>query len=629
MSYRLATASYQFLLAAIPFLGILWLVDLPLLLRLPVLDASYLSVMVGMAIAAGFLRNPYGKRAGALELTIGILALACWFWAGYNHGDWLIDIANRGPEKWLPGLIGLVLLLEALRKNCGTPITALVSVIGLYAFLGHHLPGAFEAPYTSPARLVLYLYSDTNGVPGLVLGVCVTVVLGFIVLGAVMGAVGSSKYFTDLAMGAMGHRRGGPAKVAVVASSIFGSISGSTVANVMSTGVVTIPLMKRSGFPPHVAAAIEAVASNGGQLAPPVMGATAFLIAEFLQIPYSDVVAAALIPAIIYYFILFMQVDLIAARHGLHGLPRDQLPKLGQTFRHGWLYLTPLALLIYFLFWLGYTPGKTALICAATTAVAGFLVMRRLPDREMIRSFFHQSGGTLVTLILICAAAGIVIGALNISGLGFLLTNVLSHVGESAGLLVMLALTAVIAIFLGMGMPTAAVYILLSIILAPAIVGMGVPELPAHLFIFYFGLLSMLTPPVAIASYAAASLAGAGLWKTGLAGLRLGSSAFILPFLFALNPALVAQGSWLAIGLATVTVSFAGYLLARCMAGRKNGDRTDWQRSWAFLIAAMIVGTSTLWSGPESFLVLVPTAIVFLLINLKTGLNRFKLGVRQ
>lgn len=255
--------------------------------------------------------------------------------------------------------------------------------------------------------------------------------------------------------------------------------------------------------------------------------------------------------------------------------------------------------------------------------------MRRLPDREMIRSFFHQSGGTLVTLILICAAAGIVIGALNISGLGFLLTNVLSHVGESAGLLVMLALTAVIAIFLGMGMPTAAVYILLSIILAPAIVGMGVPELPAHLFIFYFGLLSMLTPPVAIASYAAASLAGAGLWKTGLAGLRLGSSAFILPFLFALNPALVAQGSWLAIGLATVTVSFAGYLLARCMAGRKNGDRTDWQRSWAFLIAAMIVGTSTLWSGPESFLVLVPTAIVFLLINLKTGLNRFKLGVRQ
>ncbi|HED12797.1 MAG TPA: TRAP transporter fused permease subunit, partial [Gammaproteobacteria bacterium] len=419
MQRYVAARLYDILLASIPTLGILWLIDAQVKLGLVILDASYFSVMVGLTIGVGFLGKPYGKEAGMLEILLAAVAMACWFWGAYNSGDWLIDIANRGPEKWLPGAVGLLLLLEALRRNCGAPIAYLVSGIGLYAFIGYLFPGSFEAAYVSPDRLILYFYSDTNGVPGLVIGVGTTIVLGFIVLGAVMSEVGASEFFTDFAMAIMGHRRGGPAKVAVVASSLFGTISGSTVGNVMSTGVITIPLMKRSGFPAHIAAGIEAVASNGGQLAPPVMGTTAFLIAQFLQVPYSEVVTAAIIPAIIYYLVLFLQVDLIAARYGLNGLNRDQLPKLGEVLSKGWPYIVPLVMLVYLLFWLGFTPGKTAIYSAGLTAVVGLMVQRRLPGLTLLQSFLRRSGQTLISLLLICAAAGIVIGSLNISGLGF------------------------------------------------------------------------------------------------------------------------------------------------------------------------------------------------------------------
>ncbi len=600
--------------AALPVLGALWLADVPQYVGLVFVDAAYLNFMAGITIAAGFLGRPYRQRLGVLEVLLALTAIAAWTWSAYNYEDWLIDIANRGPEKWLPGAVGLALMLEALRRTCGTPITLLVAVIALYGFVGHNLPGALEAAYTAPDRLVLYLYADTNGVPGIVLGVGVTIVLAFVLLGSVMGEVGSSAFFTDLAMASMGHRRGGPAKVAVTASSLFGMISGSTIGNVMTTGIITIPLMKKSGFPKHVAAAIEAVASNGGQLAPPVMGATAFLIAEFLQVSYAEVVAAAIIPAAVYYLVLFLQVDLIAQRHDLHGLPRADLPRLAGVVAKGWPYVLPLALLIYLLFWLGYSPGKSALYAAGLTLVIGLLGQRRKPDRALVRGIVMGAGRGLVPLLLICAAAGVVIGILNITGLGFLLTNVLTKVGESGGLLVMLGLTALIAIFLGMGMPTAAVYVVLSIILAPAIVKMGVPAMAAHLFIFYFGLLSMLTPPVAIASYAAGGLAGAGLWETGLAGLRLGASAYILPFLFALNPALVGQGSWVAVGIVFVTTVMAGYLLAHALVPEGDGTARDWGRGGLLFAGAVVVGGATLWTGPESPLALAPAGLALIVL---------------
>lgn len=596
---RTAEGLRALLLPAVPVLGILWLMDLPFHLGFAVVTAAFLSVMAGVATGLAFLIRPFGDRPGWIELALAIAGMAAWFWGAWNHADWLVDFANRGISKWGPGLAGIVLLLEGVRRVCGLPVTLVAVVCLIYAFVGHNLPGNLEAPYTAPARVVLYMYSDTNGVPGLVMGVASTVVLGFVVMGAVMGAVGASAFFTDAALGVMGGRRGGPAKVAVVASTLFGSISGSTVGNVMTTGVVTIPLMKRTGFRPHMAAAIEAVASNGGQLAPPVMGATAFLIAEFLQVPYSDVVMAAAIPAAIYYLVLFLQVDLIAAREGLHGLPKSELPSIWRVLARGWVYLVPIGLLIWLLFWQGYQPGKSALYAALGMIVAGVIAGGPGRDWRALLGVFHDAGQTLVTLLLICGAAGIVIGSLNLTGLGFLLTNALAGVGETFGIFAMLAVTAVIAIFLGMGMPTAAVYIVLSIILAPALTRMGMVPMAAHLFIFYFGLLSMLTPPVAVASYTAGALAGAGLWQTGIAGMQLGAGAFILPFLFALNPALLGYGTLLEDIVAITTVVAGSYLLATSLVGLGGGAR-GMMLQVSLVGLAAIVGTATLWLGPSS-----------------------------
>src|SRR5690606_9965253 len=280
-----------------------------------------------------------------------------------------------------------------------------------YGLFGSHLPGIFSAAEIAPARFILYLYSDTNGIPGLVLNVGATQILGFIVFGAVLNAVGGSRILTDLAMATMGHRRGGPAKVAILASSFFGTLSGSTVANVMSTGVVTIPMMKRSGFPARYAAAIEAVASNGGQIAPPVMGATAFVIAEFLQVSYAEVALAAVLPAAAYYLMLYLQVDRYAAAHGLVGVDRAELPPIGSALAKAWPLLLPLGVLMYFLFGLGYAPGKAALYSAgASYALYLVTAPRGAPRLAILPEIARSSAATVIPVLLVCAIAGIVIG---------------------------------------------------------------------------------------------------------------------------------------------------------------------------------------------------------------------------
>ena len=293
-------------LALIPAIGILWIFSVPDYFQLGLLTAQVIVVVFGLANGAVFLKHPYGKHAGILEFFLAICTLVLWLWMSWNLEDWLLLMAERPAEMWLPGMVALLLMMEGIRKATGKVIAALVGVMIIYGFLGDHLPGVLEASVFPPTKTIVYLYADHNGVPGLVLQIIVELVLAFIMFGKMMEVSGAMTFLNNLALGVMGHRRGGPAKVAVVASSAFGSISGSTVANIMSTGIVTIPMMKKTGFQSRYAAAIEAVASNGGQIAPPVMGATAFIIAEFLEVPYADVVTAALLPAIIYFFILII-----------------------------------------------------------------------------------------------------------------------------------------------------------------------------------------------------------------------------------------------------------------------------------------------------------------------------------
>jgi TRAP transporter 4TM/12TM fusion protein len=579
------------------------ILSVPQRLGLSIVPQEVVTTILGFAVAAAFIKHPYGEKTGLLELLLGFVAIATWMWSSFHYEAWIIDMADRTPDKWVPGVFAIMLMMEALRKASGLPIAILVWVIIAYAFFGQYLPGVFEAEPHSATKTILYNYADSNSIPGLVLRIITTIVLAFIIFGRLMEVSGATKFFTDMAMGWMGHRRGGPAKVAVVASSAFGMVSGSTVGNIMSTGVVTIPLMKKSGFRSRYAAAIEAVASNGGQIAPPVMGTTAFLIAEFLEVSYATVVIAAIIPAALYYLVLFLQVDAIAKKNGLDGIPKEDLPQVIATLVSGWLFLIPLAVLMYFLFYLGFNPALSAVYAIAALFVLMVVKQRSLPTSAEWGSFIFGSGENLVSIVLIGGAAGLVIGILNSTGLGFQLALLLSSVGS---LLLMLILTAMVSIVLGMGMPTAAVYIVLSIVLAPAMSKMGVNPMAAHLFLFYFGLLSMLTPPVAVASYVAAGLAGSNMWATGMVGIQLASTAYLLPFLWVYNPALIFEGTPLAIAYAVGSAIIAAFMLARAVLDIGGDAKIKGIITFA---AALAVGGSTVWFGQTSPIVLIAIAL--------------------
>lgn len=587
-------------LSLITLVGIAWIVDLPQQIGQSLIDAEWIGALLGLGVAAAFLKHPYSDRPGALEAVLGFGAIGAWLWMALNYNEWVIDLSGYTPAKYLPGIVGVLLLMEAMRKTAGLAIAILVWVLIAYALLGWMLPPPFEAGRLGSPELVMYLYSDTNGVPGLVLTVIGTLVLAFIMLGRLMEITGAIKFFTDLALSSMGHRRGGPAKVAVVASSIFGSINGTVIGNIMSTGIVTIPLMKRSGFKSHQAGAIEAVASNGGQFAPPVMGATAFLIAEFLQVSYITVALAALAPAALYYVCLFMQIDAVAARQGLQGLPRSELPRAGATLRNGWIFLLPLAVLLYLLFGLGYNPGLSAMFAVLALLVLALLKSRALLGFGTLKSLLVGTGENMLPLLMIGGGAGIVIGVMNITGLGFSLSLVLGEIGRNAGLFAMLLLTGAISIVLGMGMPTTAIYVVLSVVLAPALVEMGVSPMAAHLFIFYFGLLSFLTPPVAVASYVSAGLAGANMWSTSWEGVKLAVAAYFMPFLWCYNEAFVLEGSPAAIFYVVTTALIGAFLLGRAAQSFRPSRPKEAGIGVVLLIGAVAVGGSTVWIGPES-----------------------------
>lgn len=605
-------------LAAMPVLGIAWILALTDYFGVALTFQQVVGVILGIACAAALLRYPYFEKPGPLEFVLALAAFLSWFWMAYNFEDWIVTAHERTPDKWVPGVIALILMMEGLRKSAGRIIAGLVWVLIIYAFIGDVLPGALEASIFPPTKTITYLYQDNNGVPGLVLQVIVNLVLAFILFGKLMEVSGGTAFLTDLAMGWMGHRRGGPAKVAVIASSAFGTISGSTVGNIMSTGIVTIPLMKKTGFKPEYAGAIEAVASNGGQIAPPVMGATAFIIAEFLEIPYQDVVIAATVPALLYFLVLFMQVDAVARRYRLSGLPKAELPIIIDVLKVGWIFIIPIAILMYFLFWLGYPPGVAALYSAASMVVLMTVRDRRLPTMEHWKNFFFGSGEILVPLILIGGAAGIILGVMNSTGLAFQLSLILAHLGEEYGVMVMLLMTSLICIVLGMGMPTATVYIVLVSVIGPALINMGLMPIGAHLFLFYFGLISMLTPPVAIASMVAAEMAGADMWKTGFVGVQLAATAYLLPYLWAFNPALLLQGTTTAIIFVIATALSAGMLLAHSVTVLGTGNATGWFSAVGMYVAALIVGSSTIWLGVENPLTLAVAAAGLGLVYLIT-----------
>jgi TRAP transporter 4TM/12TM fusion protein len=534
---------------------ILWNIEAPTRMGVAILTQQYMAFQLGIALTIAYLRyNRKGKETthvSWLDAAIALVAFTVLMYAAYDFSWLLKEQAYRPWQITVIGIVVTIAVMEGIRRRAGWMLFGIVSVFLVYALFADKVPGRLIGKELSPVRLVQYVGFDPSAVFSMPLAVGTIIVLLFVFFGRLLFAAGGGTFFTDLAMAATGKSRGGSAKISVIGSALFGSISGSAVSNVVTTGVVTIPLMQRGGYSKKDAGAIEAVASTGGQLTPPIMGAAAFLMAEFLDISYMVVAAAALIPAALYYLSVFVQVDLIAGRDRIHAAD-----EIGMTTRQvlaeGWHFALPFAVLLAALFWWRLDPQDSALLASIAIVLVGFLRGyrgQRLTLKTLGRVFVDTGTG-MVDLILVVAAAGFVIGILNITGLGFALTLVLvDTVGSNVILL--LLISAVICVILGMGMPTSGVYVLLAALVAPSLVEAGIQPIAAHLFILYFGMMSMITPPVALAAFAAATITKADPLGTGLAAMRVGWAAFILPFVFVASPALLFDGTPIEIALTT------------------------------------------------------------------------------
>ena len=434
----------------------------------------------------------------------------------------------------------IIAIFEACRRKMGNPLVIITLVFVAYAFLGKYIPGFLNQPGMTLKKFTSLVYLTTDGIFGSPLYASASYVVLFVLLGAIMSVSGIGDYMTNLATSLFGHMRGGPAKVAVVASGFFGSISGSPTANVIGTGTFTIPMMKKNGFEPEFAAAVEATASTGGAIMPPIMGSTAFIMAEMLGIPYTAVAKAALIPAILYFLAVLFGVDIYAAKHGLKGIPRSQLPKVRSMLKQIYM-LAPLIFLIFCMAVFNMTIVRSGLLTIIVTLVLVEINPKTRMTKEQWLQIPVQTVKSAVSVGIACAMAGIISGVIMGSGLGYRISSILTSVAGTS-MLLLLVLTMVVSLIMGMGVPTTAAYLVLASLVAPTMIQLGIPPLAAHMFIFYFGCISSITPPVALAAYAGAGLAGCDPNKTGYKAFRLAFCSFLMPYLFVYNPVLLMEG---------------------------------------------------------------------------------------
>ncbi len=535
------------------------------------LGNAFLYYLIGIFLAAAFISVPASESAGShvpwYDWLLCTAVLGASLYLGLNG----LRIIEQGwdysapIEATIAAGVMLAMVLEAVRRAGGWLLLGVALLFGAYPLFADHMPGFLWGTQYGFGETIRAHVMGVESIIGIPMQVVAQLVIGFVVFGAALTATGGGEFFMQFATALMGRSRGGPAKVAVLSSAILGSLSGSVITNILTSGPITIPTMKRSGYPPHYAAAIEACASTGGTLMPPVMGAVAFIMASFLGVPYSDIIIAAFLPALLFYLALLFQVDIYAARRGLQGLPEAEIPKLSDTLKDGWPYLFSLAMLIYMLLFMrleAYAPYYSALV------LLGISLFKRSHRLTLKRSvvFLTDLTGSLANLVAILAGIGLVVGGLSYTGVaGAFSRELLLYAGGSIPL--MLAAGAITSFVLGMGMTVSACYIFLSILLAPALIQAGLHPLASHLFILYWGMMSYLTPPVALAAITAAGIAGSGPVKTGFYAMRLGAVLFLLPFLFVIEPALILQGPWPKIATASLSAIAAIWVLSSAMEG--------------------------------------------------------------
>lgn len=586
LAYRILPVWLQAIFGTLTLLTMLLVLNQQFNLRLfniTLVENRYLFLLAATTLPLVFLAYPWHPKAArsaawlGIDIVLCLATMAALFWFGWKAEA----ILGEGWEFSAPdmakilGAVLWVLILEALRRTGGTAIFIIVTIVSLYPVVAGKLPSplnGIDQPLSDTLAYHIVSAESAFGIPMRAFG---EIVIGFIVFGVALNHTGGGKFFNDVAFALVGRWRGGAAQVGVISSALQGSISGSVISNVISSGVVTIPAMKRTGFRADYAGGVEAVASTGAVLMPPVMGSTAFVMASFLGISYGEIALAAAVPALLFYFGLAMQIDAYAARLGLKGMKQDELPSLKQTLKDGWLYIFVFAVLVYLMINEQREATAPFIATALLLAINQILPKSRLNWARFV-DLLLATGRALAELVAILAGVGFIIGAFSVTGLAGTLANDLVYLAGDRPIILLL-MGAITSFIFGMGMTVTACYIFLAIVLAPPLVKAGLDPLAVHLFIMYWGMISFITPPVALATFAAAPLARTSPFKIGFQAMRLGAVIYIVPFFFALNPALILKGDpveviWVIttafIGVGLIAASIQGWLIG---AGRLDG----------------------------------------------------------
>lgn len=532
----------------------------------------------------------------------------------------MVTRAISGASKFeiVLGVILILLVMEIARRKVGAALTVLSAIFILYALFGRSMPAIIKHKGYSISYLTEYLTWTTEGIFGTCIGASVTFVCLYIIFGEMLDAFGAGQFFIDIAYAATGRMKGGPAEASVVSSALMGSINGSAVANVVTTGTFTIPLMKKVGYKPEYAGAVEAVASTGGQILPPVMGAAAFVMSDLTGIAYSQIVIAALIPGLLYYIALGISVYLEADKLGLEGEDKSKLKAVKDVLKDGWYYAIPIMVLLVCLLAFGFSANYSAVFAIITLAIVGiaktYFKEKRFPWQEFYQTF-RKSMKTTVAVSIACAAAGIVIGIVSMTGIGVKFTRIVFRLA-GGNTFMMLLLIMVACIIMGMGLPSTAAYIIAATIGVPPLVQAGFTELGANMFVFYFAIISFITPPVALAAYAGAGIAGSKPGSTGVRAFLLGLSGFIIPFVYVYNPALLIVGSkFTSVAYIALIALFAVFLLSSSITGWLHGKINIVFRVLMCASAVLMFVQGAFWTDILGFVLGVVSVAAVIILN--------------
>lgn len=608
-------SSFEYVLTiSMPVMAIIYILNLLRFLDIYIIRQSYLGIMLAVLLIIVFLRFPATKRSSGQKipwydfLLIFVAITGPVYYAIVYPFDMLrIDASILTPFEKILTLLSLITILEAARRVMGIAMPLIAALFFVHALTCNWFPSMLHGRGYDLDRVTTQVYVSSFGVFGIAFDVAATVIIMFIVFGELLNLTGAGHFINGIAMSLLGGVRGGPAKVACVASGLFGMISGLTTANIVTTGSFTIPMMKQIGYKPHFAGAVETAASNGGQIMPPVMGIIAFLMADIIGVPYYTICLAAAMPAVLYYFCLFVGIDSEAGTLGLKGMSRSQLPSFLRTALGGWEYVLPPVALILFM-----TEFAQSVQLAGLYA-AGLVIFTAL-FRKSHRMLLSVTGiiatlrrATLSTLIPACACAciGIIMGSMMLTGLGTRLSSAILDVSQGS-LVLILILSAICCFILGMGVGSIPTYLMVASLIAPALIKIGISPVAAHLFVFYFAITSFLTPPVAVGAYVAAGIAKSDPWKTGWTASRLAAVTFIVPFLFVYRPGLLGYGTIGEILLAFVTGMLGSLFLAWCLGGYTIRKEWGWQGRAFFGVVSAFLFFPAWWADTVGIVLAVP-----------------------